>query len=142
MIFYAPRLDEVRSEIMLGKLPPFPAEDSVNRGTFIPVSVHLDAVPAGTDNVAVDFGYDSAFRCTARNEACVATGTGPVNEATPFYFSGETYAGRPCASGCTVTIPALPQRVLYYRARYRGLGGSAVGAGSTEVVVSERPGSE
>ena len=36
----------------------------------------------------------------------------------PFYF-GTTQAaslnGMPCKQGCTITIPALPGRVVYYR---------------------------
>jgi hypothetical protein len=136
MLFLAPRVGDVHSEIMVGKIPPFPDEDTANRGTFVPTPVQVASVRAGTDNVVVEFGYGPEFRCTARRESCVATGTGLVNETTPFYFASETYAGRPCASGCSVTVPALPHRVLYYRVRYRAQSGAAIAEGGTQIAVT------
>jgi len=126
--------------ILLGvKLPPYPADDGpASAGTFTPVPVHVSTTPPpGTDNVVVEFGYDPDFHCTSRGEACVSATGGaaeqPVNEALPFYWAGEAYTGVPCSNGCTVTIPALSQRVLYYRVKYRAANGSVVGAGRTEV---------
>ncbi len=117
------------------KVPPFPAADSVNRSTYIPVTVTVKSVPAGTSNVIAEFGYGPEFRCTSRRERCVAASTGQVNEAAPFYWKSETYSGLACASGCSMTIPAIPQRVLYYRLVYRDASNNELEpAGSTQVM--------
>lgn len=129
----APWVNQNRHTVMAMKMLPWPTEDSVNRETFVPVEVQIGSVPAGTDNIIAEFGYDPNFYCTSRQEACVAVGTGQVSGATPFYFASETYSGLACASGCTITMPALPQRVLYYRLKYRAADGTAVGAGQTSV---------
>jgi hypothetical protein len=129
-------LDDVRSDLMLVKLPPFGPQDSVNRGTFIPVQVQLGWVPKGTDNIVAEFGYTPDFHCTSRQEACVAAGTGQVNETTPFYWASEGHSGLSCVAGCTLTIPALPQRVVYYRIQYRQADGSVLAMGPTQVSVT------
>jgi len=82
-------------------------EDSANRTGFQPVPVK-----ATFANAVVEFGYDANFYCTPRAEACkVAAST--INATTPFYFAHETLAG--VTGSATITIPALPSRILYYR---------------------------
>jgi hypothetical protein len=117
---------------MAVKIPSYGPADSVNRGTFVPVPVQVASPPAGTDNAVVEFGYDPGFNCTSRQEACVAVSSA-ISETTPFYWTGESYTGQTCTLGCTVTIPALPQRVLYYRTKYRRTDGTVVATGSTQV---------
>ena len=133
-------LDGIRSENMVTVLPPYPPSDSVSRNTFVPITV--DIPPQGIGNeIIVEFGYGengpaSSFFCTSRQEACVAT-SNTINQATPFYFAqSETYSGVPCASGCTVTIPALSQRVLYYRWEQRDAAPNVVAAGDTDAIVT------
>jgi hypothetical protein len=83
------------------------------------------------NDVIVEFGYaengdPGSFNCTSRRESCVAV-SGAVNSSTPFFYEQtETYSGAPCASGCTVAIPALSQRILYYRWKYRDAFGNAI----------------
>lgn len=113
--------------------PPFPGVDSRNRGTFVGIPVTITSVPAGTDNVLVQFGYDGTFQCSRnRDNTCYAE-SATLNEATPFMFDHETLTGVSCASGCTVTIPAIANRVLYYRVVYRNSGGAVIAHGATEV---------
>jgi len=135
-IFIGGWLDDVRSDLMLVKLPAFGPQDSVNRGTFIPVQVQLGWVPRGTDNIVAEFGYTPDFHCTSRQEACVAAGTGQVNETTPFYWASEGHSGLSCVAGCSLTVPALPQRVVYYRIQYRQADGSVLAMGPTQVSVT------
>ena len=125
-------VDDQRHEKFLVKIPPFPSGDSVNRGTFEPLSIQLGSVPAGTDNIVVQFGYNPDFYCTSRQEACI-TNQSTINETTPFYWASEKYSGLPCASGCTVTIPAVPQRVVYYRVQYRNASGTVIATAATAV---------
>jgi hypothetical protein len=65
----------------------------------------------------------------------VATG-GSINEAAPFFWASETYAGLACAAGCTLSIPALPQRVVYYRIKYRAFSGGVIATSPTQIAVS------
>lgn len=114
-----------------------PIKDNRNRSTFIPVSVPIPSVPAGTSTVEVEFGYGERgaptdFRCTTRAERCVAV-EAAVNLTTPFYFSSESFTRLSCASGCTVTVPGLPTRLVYLRLKAYNSGGSLIYTGPLEV---------
>jgi len=135
-------LDGVRYEDLMTVLPPYPPTDAVARNTFLPVSVTINP-PAGLPVVSaiVEFGYaenggPASYYCTSRQETCVAAGAA-INQTTPFYFEqSESYSGVPCAIGCTVTVPALSQRVLYYRWKYLSNSGQIVGYSQARVVVT------
>ena len=117
--------------LKLIKIPPR-GTDTVNRTGYIPISIGL-AARAGVDNVAVEFGYaengdPGAYYCTARQEACVAQGA-TVDPTQPFYFGSTEAAsihGMPCASGCTVTLPGVSGRMVYYRVDSRNSSGGIV----------------
>jgi hypothetical protein len=135
-------LDGVRHDNLITVLPPYPASDSASRNTFVPIGVNMPPTPGGAGtNVVVEFGYAENggaddFFCTSRQETCVAA-SGTVNQASPFYFAQtETYSGVPCASGCTVTIPALSQRILYYRRKQRDASGAVVGVSDTRAIAT------
>lgn len=130
-----------RPDLFLVKIPPYPAEDSVSRGSFVNVPVTVKP-PAGlgVDNAVVEFGYaengaPEAFHCTTRREACLATGE-KIDQAAPFVFASQLTAGAPCASGCTVAVPALTRRVVYYRVKYRNAGNEVVSTGTLQAVAS------
>ena len=117
---------------MMVKIPPMPSADSVNRASFVAVPIQIGSVPASTSTAAVKFGYSPTFACTSRQEACYATAAA-VSEATPFTWSSEAAAGLSCASGCTIAVPAISSRVLYYATEYRNSGGSVIATGPTQV---------
>jgi hypothetical protein len=49
---------------------------------------------------------------------------------------GETsISGLACTSGCSVSIPALSQKVLYYRWKYRDAGNVTLATGATQIYV-------
>jgi len=117
-------------QILSARMLPYPALDSVDRSTFLPMNLQL-MPPAGlaVDNAIVRFGYaenggSDQYYCTSRREACyAASATVP---SVPFSFPSDgsdgtssTLAGMPCSSACTIAIPALSQRVLYYQVQYR-----------------------
>jgi hypothetical protein len=83
------------------------------------------------NDAIVEFGYaengdPGSFYCTSRRESCVAV-SGAVSPSIPFsYEQSETYSGAACSAGCTVAIPALSQRVLYYRWKYRNALGQVI----------------
>ncbi|MBI3209340.1 MAG: hypothetical protein HYZ37_10635 [Candidatus Solibacter usitatus] len=98
------------------KLPSLPSEQ--NRTTFIPVTV------SGSGAGYVEFGYEEygardQFFCTPRAEACRVSAD-KINEANPFSYASESLA----AAGGSITIPALPGRVVYYRTVTNGVAGA------------------
>jgi hypothetical protein len=135
-------LDGVAHEDLITILPPYPSQDGVTRNTFIPVPVVIDPPPGnGVQSAIVEFGYaengaPGSYYCTSRQETCVAA-SGSVNIAAPFYFEqSESYSGLPCATGCTVTVPAFSQRALYYRWKYLGSSGQVVESSNVHVVLT------
>ena len=92
------------------KLPPWP-EDSVNRTTFVPVQIR------SSGDSYIEFGYEEfgqpdKFYCTPRAEACRVSAP-EFNERLPFKYASEPLT--PATGDWTITIPALPGRVLYHR---------------------------
>ena len=96
------------TQVYMGKLPPFPAQDGVDRHDFLPIPISVTP-PSGlsVDNAVVQFGYSengspSNFFCTPRNEACIK-GAQAGNE---FDYASDKIAGVPCpSSGCGSRCP-------------------------------------
>jgi hypothetical protein len=132
-------LDGYRQDVLLVKLPPFRISDGVMRNNFTPVTLKIGAF-AGAQRAAVDFGYGeygnpSDFYCTPRAESCSALNPS-INTAAPFLYASEGVGGASCRAGCTITVPALPARVLYYRIRYADSSGNPVVTGPIQVIAS------
>lgn len=118
------------------RLPPWAPDDNVNRLTFVQVPVQLNGVSG--DTVRIQFGYaengdPSLGYCTTRAEACWTSST--ATAANPFVFAGETQHKTTCGSGCTVSIPAIPGRWLFYRVERTASTGNIVLGGTQWVVV-------
>jgi hypothetical protein len=117
-------IDGVRTDFLLAKTPSVEPVDSIRRNTFQRVEIKVPAVSGATQAV-IDFGYEefgarTDFYCTTRKERCTVPGL------VPFSFTSETISPAPCSSGCTITVPALPQKVLYYRIRWLDGAGNVV----------------
>jgi hypothetical protein len=103
----------VRNDALAYRIPPPAADDGIDRSNYIPVSVKL---PAGSRFVRIRFGYAengplANLFCTTRQEGCLTD-----SQTAPFAFERtDALAPQDCRSGCTVNIPALSGRVLYYR---------------------------
>jgi hypothetical protein len=137
LLYRSEWLDFQRAEMWAAKMPPYPAPDSVARGTFIPVPVTATP-PSGlaVDNAVVVFGYQEyGGNCTTRNDPCFATGSTIPTGNSPFSLASENPPGKPCASGCTITIPALSQRILYYKVEYRAANNTVIAVGPLTAVV-------
>lgn len=121
----------VRPDVLAVKIPPPEANDSVDRGNFVPVSIVL---PPGFGYARVRFGYAENgtagdFYCTSRLESCVTDSV-----VKPFaYTQTDTLTATDCRTGCTIRIPALPGRVLYYRLEKSKDGSSGWVNGSLQV---------
>ncbi|MFN7939190.1 MAG: hypothetical protein U0R19_38050 [Bryobacteraceae bacterium] len=126
----------LRSNALL-KLPSLPAVDSLRRSTFLPMQFTLNP-PQGTDNVIAEFGYNPEFYCSEnRAERCIAF-RNSVDEANPYRYPSEPggeagIQGVSCSSAtCAITIPALSNRVLYWRVKYRNSANAVIGVGGTQ----------
>lgn len=135
--------DGVRTDDLMTVLPPFPAPDGVARNTFLPVTLTIHPPRTSpAQSAIVEFGYvengsAANYYCTSRQETCVATGSS-VNTSHPFTFEqSEGYTPAPCATGCTITIPALSGRALYYRWKYLGSTGQVVETSQTHVLLTQ-----
>ena len=140
-LFPSEYLNFARSDVWMAKLPPYPSADSVNRGTFVPVTLSLHP-PAGlaVSNAIVEFGYQEygapgSFNCTTRNDACISTASTITPGNAPFYFASENPGGAPCASGCAITIPAISQRALFYRVEYRNASNGLIASGPLSATI-------
>jgi hypothetical protein len=110
-------LDGIRNEWLAYKIPAAVSDD-VNRTMFVPVSVTVTGVPFAS-NIRARFGYQEnggdLLRCTAYAQDC-STEIPSGAASDPYSFTNETVTRQACSNGaaCTVTIPSLPNRVLYY----------------------------
>ena len=121
----------------LFKLPPYIGRSAVNRVSWIPVPLKVTSVPPGTDNVIVEFGYDPNFYCSSRQEVCIANASTIQSGSSVFsYATSDSYSGLSCASGCTVSIPAISQRVMWYQIDYRNASGQTILTRKAEPVVT------
>src|SRR5579859_1153329 len=99
--------DGVRTDLF-GALRPSWVPDSENRGDFIHVRTSLGGHTG--DTVRIRFGYNSSLYCTTRQEQC---STGAAN-GDPFAWLSEAVTWQACDQGCSIDIPALAGRILYY----------------------------
>jgi hypothetical protein len=129
------------SQVLMAKLPPFTASDSVDRSTFVraPISI-TTPTGLGIATATVEFGYleqgtVAQHYCSSRREACVAVAS-TVTDAAPFWFeTTDTYTRAPCSSSCTITLPVLPMHVAFYQVKYYDAGGSFVQNGASGVAI-------
>jgi hypothetical protein len=131
-------LDGTRNELLITHLPPWPYDQDVttNRSTFVPTAVSLGR-SSELDQARVRFGYaengsPANFYCTARQENCSTT----TNSSMPFAFESEGPVWQVCSSGCTIQIPALPGRVLYYAVDRKSSSSGRVQLGDMKVAAN------
>jgi hypothetical protein len=111
-------LDGVRTEWLAYRIAPSLPIDSVNRTTFVPIALTYQGVPFAT-SIRARFGYlengANLLRCTAYAQDC-ATELSTADPGSPYSFTNENVARQNCPNGasCVVTIPSLPNRILYY----------------------------
>lgn len=143
MIFRSMWLGGAWPDVLVAKIPPYPATDSVVRTTFVGVDIPVAAV-GGATNAIIRWGYAEngafdAFRCTSRQEICIANANGV--QTIPFQYQlsdgsgAETgITGLACSGGCTVTLPGISGRMIYLQKVWRNSSGNAtVQTGSVEL---------
>jgi len=125
-----------RPDVFLAKIPPFAPIDDQARNGYLPLDLTVrpgESAPAETAGAAVEFGYNPALECTTRKESCIGAGpAGEMDMSDPFRYSQtEEWSPVACQGGCTLRVPVIPQRVVYYRIRYFNEAGSEIGQSST-----------
>jgi hypothetical protein len=136
------KYDKQPSHVLMVKLPPMTAGDSVDRSKFVDLPITLTPPPGlGIARAVLSFGYlengnPLDFYCTSRAEACIANSSSasPTDGITdPFKYvtSDMPWSGVACATTCTITVPVLPMHVVYYQAKY-------LNADNQLVIIGER----
>jgi len=111
-------LEGQRTDMFWVKLPPFPPVVS-NPGTSEgATNLALPLSGEAGDMIRVAFGYaengdPAQFNCTSRAESCYTSAS--ASPGNPFVFASEAPSYTPCSGTCSVSIPAIPGRILYYQ---------------------------
>src|SRR5208283_2229270 len=134
-IFACDWCDGVRTELFMYKLPPLPSSTEQTRPGN---DFQLMTVTLGPDTdlglARVRFGYGengnpASLYCTTRQENCSTT----ADSSMPFAYESEGPVWQSCSAGCTIQVPALPGRVLYYSIDRKGSSGARVQLGELRV---------
>lgn len=128
-----PWVSGLRNDIFAMRLPPWPASDNVDRSNFVPFAVQVQALPQATTARAL-FGYKENgnpedFFCTTRRESCTTSGT-------PFAWLSDQQQLKSCFSGCTINIPTIAGRVVYYRIEWMDSTGAVLSRGPLAAAIS------
>ncbi len=111
-----------RTDLFAIKLPPWPKEDGVARNTFVPVAVKVEGVPGSSVRVRwgyAEYGVDSDGKplyCSAERQEDCSTVIPKASPQDPYSWLSESagQAWEECSKGCTVNVPAVSGRVVYY----------------------------
>jgi uncharacterized membrane protein YgcG len=128
-------------QLFIAKIPPFPSADSVDRTNFLPISVTVPRpTVAGAVSSGVLFGYAengsvTDFHCTSRQESCFATN----KISNQYSYLSDAPTPVSCLLGCTITVPAVPGRVVYLRSQYLNVRGNVVEQNNIQVAIAEPP---
>lgn len=124
-------VNNYRADLLSVKMPPL-NWDSGTRNTFSQTPIFVPASPFGF--AVLEWGYAETgtdgvnqFYCSSRRDNC-RTGT------APFVYASEVQAPTSCTSGCTIPLPAIGNRVVYYRILRTDSGGSVQATGETRVM--------
>ncbi len=119
------------------KLPPWPTNETkatMDRTNLVPIKRSFGRSPG--DSIRVAFGYGengdpASLYCTTRHETCWTSAS--ATPAAPFVFDSEPQQKTACDNGCTISIPAIAGRVLFFRIERSN--GSDVRTGPLEAVL-------
>ena len=97
---------------LLVKIPSRSGTSQAHEGfTQIPINI---GASTGMTHARVRFGYgDTAgtrFYCTTRAEECLTDGS-----LSPFAFAADSLTEVACSPSCTINVPGVPGKILYYR---------------------------
>ncbi len=139
-------LDGVHPEWLAYRIAPMIPIDSVNRTTFVRIPVTATGVP-GASKIRARFGYlengDSQhlLRCTRYAQDC-STEIPSGSPTDPYSFTNEAVTRQNCPDQtvCSISIPALSNRVLYYVVDHLDGSGNVVASEPMQVAAVSQPG--
>ena len=100
----------VRHNVWLISVPPIPNRKQPRAGGLSRMTVSVGD-RAGMTHARIRFGTSPAFFCTTRQEQCLTDSV-----ITPYAFiTSDSLTATACSTGCTIRVPAMPGRVLFYR---------------------------
>ncbi|HJU11766.1 MAG TPA: hypothetical protein VJ728_12860, partial [Candidatus Binataceae bacterium] len=124
-----------REDTFIAQVPSW-ATVSAPQYDYVPVMITVPAEPSalGVSTAMVEFGYDPlTLHCSSFNDVCISVNSA-LNDTTPFNFeTDDTYTKAPCASGCVLAIPTIPNSIVFYRVKLFDTGGSLVETLPTQV---------
>jgi hypothetical protein len=130
--------DGVRNELFMTKLPTLPSSTNMTspQNDFQPLVVKLGP-SSELDLARVRFGYGengnpTSFYCTTRQENCSTT----TNTSMPFAYESEVPVWQTCSTGCSITVPVVPGRVLYYVVDRKSSSNGRIQVGETQAKAS------
>jgi hypothetical protein len=109
-------VDGVFPIMFVARVPPWPGYDSVRRDAYVQTPIQPGS---GAPLAEIRFGYEengaiSQFFCMPREEACVTKAS--PDAVLPFnWIVADGHSGSACASGCTIQVPAISGRVLWWQ---------------------------
>jgi hypothetical protein len=118
IMFKTSYAQEAGDMIFTMMLPPA-TTDSVDRTAYETLTLSTPLLAPNTSGAYVEFGYGeygapTNLYCTSRAEVCAAG----QPSSDPFWFDvteSSSLAPVPCSAGCQVSLPVLPQHVVYAR---------------------------
>lgn len=122
-----------KPEPFVAAVPPAAERDSTARNTWIPVKLSLSGNTG--DEVRALFGYAEngpveSFYCHERQQTCST-----INSASSFLWVDEGESWTSCNGNCSITIPAISGRAVYYRIERRN--GGQIYQSPTEVILTQ-----
>jgi hypothetical protein len=132
MLLRVPWLDGKKSEVLSARVPPMPASPDDTSEMRLSVSPPLSV--SGV-SAAIEFGYTPEFFCTSRREGCIRGS----HTGRDFDFTSASWRPKPCNGACEITIPVVPNRVIYWRALYFNSAGKQVGVSDSTIGVTSAP---
>ena len=131
-------MDGVRSEWVALRLNPLTGPDASDRTTFVPILLTFKGTPNAT-YIRARFGYSengpTLLHCTPYLSDC-STEIPTKAPTDPYSFINEPVNRQHCPNGstCTITIPAIYNRMLYYIVDRLDLAGTIVTSYPMQVV--------
>jgi hypothetical protein len=136
-LFPSPWIDGFSPVLWVGQIPPWPGYDNINRDDYVMAQMQLGS---GLALAEIHFGYeecgtrllssavhrpgppppDAEFYCTSRQDQCVtsstATSTSSAGPGNPFnWLTSDGHQGTTCTGGCTISVPGLSGRILWWQ---------------------------
>ena len=129
-----------RGDFLVMKLPPQPVHDTIVRNGFVNIPITVGSGDGAATKIRARFGYvengaPGQFYCAYNRKEECRTRPDPTL-ADPYYFASEAAQNvQDCSNGCTILIPGISGRLVYYALDYLDASGSVLRQGNTQVAL-------